>query len=106
MGSLALGLGWGRSGAGPLAGLEPRYVTLTAPLGCALYVSWDLYGPPALRRLVPLGLLATMLVLLWPNTRDGLEAGRDRNSVYFEPAIRFARNQTWSGLLRGGKDFW
>lgn len=77
LGSLALGLGWGRAGAGPLAGFEPRYVTLAAPLGCALYLAWDLYGGATSRRLVPLALFAAMLVLLWPNTQDGLEAGRD-----------------------------
>jgi hypothetical protein len=77
LGSLALGLGWGRAAAGPLAGFEPRYVTLAAPLGCGCYLAWDLYGSPRLRRLVPLVLMAAMLVLLWPNTRAGLEAGRD-----------------------------
>jgi hypothetical protein len=77
LGSLAAGLGWGRAGATATGGFEPRYVTLAAPLGCALYFIWDLYGgPPALRRLVPLGLFAAMLVVLWPDTQAGLDAGR------------------------------
>lgn len=78
LGSLALGLGWGRAGASAAGGFEARYVTLAAPLGCALYFVWDLYGgTPALRRLVPLGLLATALVLLWPNTQAGLADGKE-----------------------------
>ena len=98
--SLAVGLGWGRAGSSLLAGFEPRYVTLASPLGCALYFVWDLYGgTPALRRLVPLGLLATMLVVLWPNTQAGIAAGRGlrggRDSVR---ATRSGpgRRPTWS----------
>ena len=86
--SLAVGLGWGRAGSSPLAGFEPRYVTLASPLGCTLYFVWDLYGgTPALRRLVPLGLLATMLVVLWPNAQAGIAAGKR----LAEAASRFER---------------
>ncbi len=86
--SLAVGLGWGRAGSSGLGGFEPRYVTLTSPLGCTFYFVWDLYGgTPALRRLITLGLLATMLVVLWPNSQAGLEAG----TGLAEAAVRFER---------------
>ena len=91
IGSLGLGLGWGRAGASGLGGFEPRYVTLAAPLGFAVYFAWDLYGAPtALRRLVPLVVFAALLVLLWPNTETGLAQGRElaEQSARFESAIR------------------
>lgn len=91
LGSLALGLGLGRAGTSVEAGFEPRYVTLAAPFGCVVYFAWDLYGGlPALRRLVPLGLLATMLVLSWPNTQFGIAAGQDmaRQSEQFRRDVR------------------
>ncbi len=78
LGALGAGLGWGRAGASSHGGFEPRYITLAAPLGCVLYVAWDLYGPRrALRRLVTLGMLAALLVCLGPNTQTGLEVGRE-----------------------------
>ncbi len=42
--ALAAGIGWGRSGLGPGAGFAGRYVTLFAPLVCALYFVFLLYG--------------------------------------------------------------
>ena len=82
------GTGLGAGGIEPPGGFEPRYVTLASPLGCTLYFVWDLYGgTPALRRLVPLGLLATMLVVLWPNTQAGIAAGKE----LAEAASRFER---------------
>lgn len=77
IGSLALGLGWGRAGASPLGGFEPRYVTLAAPMGLAIYLLWDLCGdPPWIRRLVLTCLFATMLVVSWPNTQAGIVGGK------------------------------
>ncbi len=75
MGSLVLGLGWGRAGSGEVAGLEPRYATLVAPLWLAAFFAWDLYSSPAVRRVVLTSLFSLNLVLLWPETRAGIEAG-------------------------------
>ncbi|CAN5779509.1 hypothetical protein BH23PLA1_BH23PLA1_40620 [soil metagenome] len=74
---LTLGTAWGRANLSPLAGLEPRYVGLMALVPCLAFVVWTLYGPPVLRRFLGMILLALGFVLLWPNMRIGLEAGRD-----------------------------
>jgi hypothetical protein len=78
MGSLALGLAWGRAGIAERAGLEPRYVTLISPLWLIVFFAWDLHTRPALRRVVLASLLAVNLVLLWPQTRAGIEDGREK----------------------------
>jgi hypothetical protein len=90
LGTLVLALGWGRAGSGERAGFEPRYVTLVAPLGCAVVFVWDLYGGPVLRRLVPTCLCAALLVLLWPDTRAALDHGRflARQAREFALAVR------------------
>jgi hypothetical protein len=90
LGSLVLGLGWGRAGSGELAGLEPRYVTIVAPLWLAVFFAWDVGSSPAVRRVVLTGLVATLSVLLWPNTRAGLEFGREhiRQARAFERDLR------------------
>lgn len=91
VGSLGLGLGWGRAGTSGLGGFEPRFVTLAAPLSVVVYFAWDLYGAPSiLRRLVPLGLFAALLALLWPNTAIGLADGRELagQAARFETEVR------------------
>src|SRR5690606_30937281 len=77
-GLLTLGLAWGRAGSNDRAGLEPRYVTLAAVVPCLAFLSWSIYGPIVLRRLMPMCLFVGACVLLWPNTRIGLEQGRQR----------------------------
>lgn len=74
--ALALGIGWGRSGGGEFAGLQDRYVTLAVPALLGVAFACDLYGGPALRRLVPMVLLALALGTLWPNTQLALVHGR------------------------------
>jgi hypothetical protein len=74
--SLILGIGWGRAGAGELAGFEARYVTLVSPIWLALIFTWDIYTPPAARRVVLTLLLAVMLVLLWPTAREAIASGK------------------------------
>src|SRR5262249_51954474 len=54
-GVMALGVGWGRAGMGPEAGFSSRYVTLTAPLLCCVYLLWILYGRPRTCRYVQIG---------------------------------------------------
>ena len=77
-GLLTMGLAWGRAGGGERAGLEPRYVTLAAPIPCLAVLCWTLHGGPILRRLVPMTTLAAFCVLLWPNSSIGLDQARDR----------------------------
>ena len=82
--SLALGMGWGRSGFGPGAGIASRYVTLAAPALCALYFVWGLHPRPE-GRLAQQLLALLLVVCIWPNFRDGLEWGlaRPRKSPGF-----------------------
>ncbi|MCO5170270.1 MAG: hypothetical protein M9894_28375 [Planctomycetes bacterium] len=68
-GLAALGLAIGSS----RDGFEPRYVLLMAPLWCAAYVTFTLYGPPRLAAAGRAALLGAALVLLVPNTRAGLD---------------------------------
>ncbi len=42
---VALSVGVSRSGFGPGAGLQSRYVCLASPLPCGLYIGWLLYCP-------------------------------------------------------------
>jgi hypothetical protein len=58
MALLALGVGHGRAGSGPEAGLVIRYVTLAVPALLCLYYVWQLYGPPAVRPRVQAALCA------------------------------------------------
>jgi hypothetical protein len=71
MASLALGLGMGRDG------FEIRYVTLAAPVWCAVYLAWRRYGPGRWRNAAPTLLFAVSVALLIPNTVRGVEYSRD-----------------------------
>ena len=51
----ALAVAFSRSGLGPGMGRASRYVTTTAPLFCALYVAWLVYGSARARRFVHRG---------------------------------------------------
>ena len=73
---LALGVGWGRASLGEMAGLANRYVTLTAPLLCGLYLAWGQCRSASLGRIGRLFLCVLMAVLLLPNTLHGLREGR------------------------------
>ncbi|WP_169976756.1 hypothetical protein [Tautonia rosea] len=77
-GILAASLAWGRSGTNDRGGLEPRYVTLAAQIPCLVGLAWARFGPRVLRRLVLMLLFTGSLVLLWPNTKIGLDEGRQR----------------------------
>jgi hypothetical protein len=75
--SLALGLGWGRSGMGALAGLEARYTSMPIPTLCGVYLGCELFAGPAGRRLVPMCLLLSATCALWGNTRLGIKHGEE-----------------------------
>jgi hypothetical protein len=101
--SLAVGMGWGRSGESELAGLQGRYVTLAAPTLLGIYFVFSCYGPGMLKRLVPMILFAGSCVLLWPNVQAGWSAGRevgkqseafDRDLASGTPLFRLVRRHT------------
>ena len=86
--SLAAAVGLSRSGLGPGWGFSSRYITLTAPLLCALYIAWLAYGPDSARRAVHVGLLATVCLTTPANIAFGLRYGE---------VIRTAQRQVeWS----------
>jgi hypothetical protein len=75
MASLVAGLSWGRAGFGPEQGFEWRYVTLSAPLLCWLYLAWEAYGPRNLGQLLPACLFSAACILFWPNLQSGRNNG-------------------------------
>jgi hypothetical protein len=78
---LALAVGWGRSGSDAGAGLAPRYVTLSVPLLCWLYVAWCRLPWPRVARVAH---VATLLATLWlypANLAFGMEFGHARRKV-------------------------
>jgi hypothetical protein len=67
--SLALGVGWGRSGVGPKQAFLSRYTTPAVPLFVAIYFAWELYGGRGSRPFVQAALLALACIVLWPNAQ-------------------------------------
>jgi hypothetical protein len=67
MTSLALAVGMGREG------FEVRYVALSVPALCAIYMAWSTYGYPRFEWLVRTLLVGAALLVLWPNTLWGLD---------------------------------
>lgn len=63
----------GAAAAGELAGFQDRYVAISAPWLCIGSLAWGLYGTTTARRLIPICLLLAASVLLWPNSRSGVE---------------------------------
>lgn len=88
--SLALGIGWGRSGMGPLAGFQDRYTSMPIPTLCGVYLACEIFVAPAARRLVQMLLLLSATGILWGNTRLGIEHGRETaaKSAAFRRDIR------------------
>jgi hypothetical protein len=86
---LALGVGYGRAGAGDVGVFVSRYVTLALPLLCAIFFCWGLPGMP-LGRWVQAGLLLVVGLLLPFNLRHGIgDAAQHRtNQRAFEQAIK------------------
>jgi hypothetical protein len=74
MASLALGLGMGRDG------FESRYITLSVPALCAVYLAWRIYAAPRFQPLVRIVLFATAVMVLPPNAWWGLRYARDLKS--------------------------
>ena len=74
---LALTVGLGRAGAGEGSGFALRYVTLVTPIWIAVFFTWDIYTSAVVRRVALTCAVSAVLVLLWPSTRDAIEAGRN-----------------------------
>ena len=74
MACLAFGLGMGRDG------FETRYITLSVPAVCAAYISWSLFGPVWLQKVMRRALFATALAALAANTSWGWEYARGLKS--------------------------
>ena len=88
--SLALGIGWGRSGMGALAGFQERYSSMPILTLCGVYMACEIFAGPAARRLVPMLLLLSATGILWSNTRLGIKHGQETaaKSAAFRRDIR------------------
>ena len=104
MAILVAGVGWGRAGFGPEQGFEWRYVTLSAPLLCWLYLAWEAYGPRSLGEFLPACLFTAVCILFWPNLQSGrdiggglrqLVGGLEHDASAGVPASVLARGRTW-----------
>ncbi|WZO99959.1 hypothetical protein EP7_001577 [Isosphaeraceae bacterium EP7] len=74
--SLALGVGLGRAGMGPMAGFQDRYVTMAAPAWGAAALAYVACGSPRWSRLMPMALFTLLCLLTWPAAQAALEHGR------------------------------
>lgn len=74
--ALALGIGWGRSGFGPLAGFAVRYALLCVPLMAAAYLAWVRFGGPVFGSLVPMLMFTVVGMLMTQHARTGLAEGK------------------------------
>jgi hypothetical protein len=96
LGALAAGLGQARAGYGPTQGpwttwaslAYSRYVTLAAPLLCAVYFLGPATGRPVLGRVLQAGLCVGLAALVLPNAWEGLHFGRwraaQRNAMEYD----------------------
>ncbi|HEU4564919.1 MAG TPA: hypothetical protein VFS05_09740 [Gemmatimonadaceae bacterium] len=71
MAVMALGIGYGRAAQVPTIGLPTRYVLFALPAYCAAFFIYLLYAPPLLARAAQWALLASAVLLLPFNTRQG-----------------------------------
>lgn len=73
---LAIGIGWGRSGFGPLAGFAVRYGILMLPLMAVCYLAWVRLGGRLTASLVPMAFFTVSCLFLTQHCRTGLSEGR------------------------------
>lgn len=74
--TLALGIGWGRSGFGPMAGFADRYALIAFPVVGAGYLLWVRHGGRLFNSLVPMAMLSVALLSLTQHGRTGWSEGR------------------------------
>jgi hypothetical protein len=87
---VAASVGLSRSGVGREAGLAGRYITILAPLVCAVYLAWLVYGPAPARHAVHIGLFALVCAGISDHFRSARELGSARRSVY----VKLERSMT------------
>lgn len=75
--SVVLAVAWGRASAGEAAGLEGRYVTLSAPLLAGIYLALDRRAGRGLPRFLIVVLAIVSWALLWPNAADAIAHGKE-----------------------------
>jgi hypothetical protein len=78
----AVAVGVTRAFQGPGAGRASRYITTTAPLFCALYVTWLVFGSARARRLVHAGLFVLIVIAIPANFRYGRDYGNGMLAIY------------------------
>jgi hypothetical protein len=81
-------------------GRTSRYITTIAPLFCALYVTWLVYGSVRARRLVHAVLLALVVVALPVNLRNGREYGTAMRAVYTRVERSMKAHSSISGAVQ------
>jgi hypothetical protein len=92
VGSVALAVGWGRSGLRPDACFEPRYAVLALPALFGVYFMAGLYNPGGAGRLVQVGLFIFLCLVFERNLQEGLQ---------FAQSTISAREDFQSDLLAG-----
>jgi hypothetical protein len=75
--TMALGLGWARSGQGERAGFQNRYTLAAVPALLGGYFTFATFGPRISRHVAPMILFTGACILLWPNLQDGWAAGHN-----------------------------
>jgi hypothetical protein len=73
---LALGIGLGRAGMGPMAGFQDRYVTMAAPAWGAAALAFVACGSRRSSRLMPMALFTVVCLLAWPAGLAAIDHGR------------------------------
>ena len=76
-GMLALSVGLGRGGFGPGAAFASRYVTLSIPLLCCVYLVWGLYARPLGGRACQAGLFLVLALTSFPSGARAFEAAAE-----------------------------
>lgn len=101
---LAVSLGIGRANNGINI---PRYIILTAPLFCCIYLIWCLYGSPWSGRLMQLGLFFVSCSSLVYHTAEGYYWGEARQKADRQLLADIAAGIPVTGLVaRNGNIDW
>jgi hypothetical protein len=97
--AVAGAVGVSRAGFGPPAILASRYVTLTVPLLCVLYLAWLLYGNARARSAVSLGLLVMIAMALPDASSFGRNYGRHVRTCELRVERSLKDRDPWERLM-------
>jgi len=107
MGSLALGIGFARSGLGAEAGLESRYATIAMPAICGIAMAWSLHSGSVAGRVASSAILLFLAAAAVPNAREAIDFGTWWRSRMTELDLRVARGASPADLVeRFGDDLY